>query len=319
MATQIFAQNDAQLDHYLAAYKNIMSAVGFVNRYTGENIKLSAEQKIVWFYILDRYKFFKDKEQLYFDNQAEIALACGVSERTVLRCIKILSDSVDDNTGKHVGCGYVHIEQTRIGGHKSNSYIILADLGLVQPEKAPEESTKTQKTNTKAPAKQKAIEELIEPPCDDNNTPASQDWAFESIPYGDEPGWLDNTLQDDGSTADAFAYIEGASFKEITPKNNDQAKDNAIQGLEQVSDFSCNFTKELPQKRFNPNGSISSEMLSYCKALNIPIRTSVQGDQVYIVNGSQCSIGTDGFIPYVPSPAKSVADLDQSFLDSLPY
>lgn len=123
MATQLFAKSESQLDTYLPAYKTILSATGWVNLSTGETKPLSAEQKLVWLYVLDRYKFFTDDKCAYFDNQVDIAKACGVSERTVLRFFKDLSLS-----------GYLQITQTRIGGHKSNSYIITRDLVLVQKE-----------------------------------------------------------------------------------------------------------------------------------------------------------------------------------------
>ena len=51
MATKVFAQTNKEIDSYLYAYKNILSAVGFVNPNTGETIKLSAEQKIIWLHM----------------------------------------------------------------------------------------------------------------------------------------------------------------------------------------------------------------------------------------------------------------------------
>lgn len=257
MATQLFAQTEAQLDTYLPAYKNILSAAGFVNLTTGETIKLSAEQKIVWFYILDRYKFFKEKDQLYFDNQADIAAACGVSERTVLRFIKSLNDY-----------GYLQINQTRIGGHKSNSYVLLSDLVLVQPEKASNKPTqaKTQQTNSiTAPAQQNSTEELAEP-YSDNHISAGQSFATEYIPYDDsEPDWVVATLQDDGSVYDALTFKEEKIVNKITTKNNDQPKDTPTPVQKKESEFNGVFSKELPEKRFNSNGMPSTEMLSFCK------------------------------------------------------
>ncbi|WP_407362081.1 hypothetical protein HKW97_13390 [Pseudomonas luteola] len=142
MATQLFASTESQLDTYLPAYKNILSAIGWVNLSTGETKPLSAEQKLVWLYVLDRYKFFTDDKCAYFDNQVDIAKACGVSERTVLRFFKDLSLS-----------GYLQITQTRIGGHKSNSYVISRDLVLVQKQeyasKAPT-SAQAQRSSEKA-------------------------------------------------------------------------------------------------------------------------------------------------------------------------
>lgn len=301
MATQLFAQTETQLDTYLPAYKNIMSAIGFVNLNTGETIKLSAEQKIVWFYILDRYKFFKEKGQLYFDNQADIALACGISERTVLRFINALSNSVDKE-GKYVGSGYLQINQTRIGGHKSNSYTILSDLVLVQPEKAPNKpvQARTEQTNgIAAPAVQNAVERLAEPSSDDSYIPAGQEWAFESIPYDDsEPQWVVTTKEDDGSVYDALSFTEEKIVKKNSVKNDDQGKGVSLPIPDQEKDFVSVFSQQLPTKRFNPNGTLNNDMLIFCKQNNIEVRESI-GNTVFVINGGQYSINVDGFIPHV--------------------
>lgn len=121
--TQLFAKSEKELCSYLPAYKTILSATAWVNPKTGEAKRFSAEQKLVWHYVLDRYKFFKDSNKDYFDNQADIAIACDVSERTVIRLFKDLSIA-----------GYLQIHQIRVGGHKSNSYKITKDLVLVQRE-----------------------------------------------------------------------------------------------------------------------------------------------------------------------------------------
>lgn len=301
MATQLFAQTETQLDTYLPAYKNIMSAIGFVNLNTGETIKLSAEQKIVWLYILDRYKFFKEKGQLYFDNQADIALACGVSERTVLRFINALSNSVDKE-GKYVGSGYLQINQTRICGHKSNSYTIISDLVLVQPEKASNKpiQARTEQTNgIAAPAVQNAVERLTEPSSDDSYISAGQDWAFESIPYDEsEPDWVVTTKEDDGSAYDAHTFTEEKIVNKNSVKNDDQSKGVYLPIPDQEKDFVSVFSQQLPTKRFNPNGTLNNDMLIFCKQNNIEVRESI-GNTVFVINGGQYSINVDGFIPHV--------------------
>lgn len=300
MATQLFAQTEAQLDTYLPAYKNIMSAIGFVNLNTGETIKLSAEQKIIWLYILDRYKFFKEKGQLYFDNQVDIALACGVSERTVLRFINSLSNSVD-REGKHVGSGYLQINQTRIGGHKSNSYVLLSDLVLVQPEKASNKpiQARTEKSNTNIPpTSQNAAEELTEPYSDDGYITAGQDWAFESIPYDDsEPDWVVATQEDDGSAYDALAFKDSKEIVTKTQhKNDDQSKGVSLPTSDQEDDFSSVFHKDLPSKRFNPNGTVSNEMLHFCAQNNVTV-TEENDRPLFVVDGKEYEVGKNGFVP----------------------
>ncbi|VXB44264.1 DUF6945 domain-containing protein [Pseudomonas sp. 8O] len=231
MATEVFAQTKKEIDSYLRAYKNILSAVGFVNLNTGETIKLSAEQKIVWLYILSQYKFFKDKDQLYFENQADIGLACGVSEKTVSRFINTLSDAVDEN-GEKVGSGYLQINQTRIfGGHKSNSYTLLRDLVLVEPEKAPNkpaEAFSSESDADVAPAPENSSKELIERYIENNNS-AGEEWAMESIPFDDAPAWIVDS-EDDGSVADAKDYVEerpiaNASRPQIRYQSNGKSAD----------------------------------------------------------------------------------------------
>lgn len=163
MATQLFAKSEQQLDIYLPAYKNILSAKGWVDLNTGETKALSAEQKLVWLYVLDRYKFFTDDKRAYFDNQIDIGNACGVSERTVLRFFKELE-----------AAGYLQINQTRIGGHKSNSYMIVRDLVLVRENKA-KASVQAKEQPTQAPQKLAA-------PTMDDFVPAGAEWVTEAVP-----------------------------------------------------------------------------------------------------------------------------------------
>lgn len=133
MKSQLFAKTESELLPYLPAYKAILSATGFmgveVDKSTGvmqEVIKpFSAEQKLVWLYALDRYRFFSKEGKEWFDNQSEIAEACNVSESCVKKFFRSLREA---NVIKSKG--------TRIGGHNSNSYIILKDIMLVQPDKA---------------------------------------------------------------------------------------------------------------------------------------------------------------------------------------
>ncbi|RIA31317.1 hypothetical protein DFO61_2033 [Ectopseudomonas oleovorans] len=233
MATEVFAQTNKEIDSYLYAYKNILSAVGFVNLNTGETIKLSAEQKIIWLYILSQYKFFKDEDRLYFENQADIALACGVAEKTVSRFINTLSDAVDEN-GKKVGSGYLQISQTRrFGGRKSNSYVLLSDLVLVQPEKVsnkPVQAISSESDAMVAPTHETPSKELIERYIENNNS-AGEEWATESIPYDDAPVLIvDSSEEDDGSIADARDYVEerpigNASRPQIRYQSNGKSVD----------------------------------------------------------------------------------------------
>lgn len=132
MKTQIFAKTESELLPYLPAYKAVLSATGFmgveVDKNTGVMLEVikpfSAEQKLVWLYALDRYRFFSKEGKEWFDNQSEIAEACNVSESCVKKFFRSLREA---NVIKSKG--------TRIGGHNSNSYIILKDIELVQADK----------------------------------------------------------------------------------------------------------------------------------------------------------------------------------------
>lgn len=155
--TAIFSTDSKEITSYFPMYHNVMSAKTFTDLKTGEEKKLKAEWKILWCYSLDRFKFFKESHREWFDNQADIADACGVSENTVQRFFKEMTAT-----------GYVQTKTTRISGHKSNSYVITQDLVV-----------KTVKTKTKKIAL--AIVEKSKPSTnavETNSTP----WELEPIP-----------------------------------------------------------------------------------------------------------------------------------------
>lgn len=160
--------------------------------------------------MIDRFNLFKEKGNPFFDNQEDIAEACGVSESTVKRFISELKEA-----------GYLQINQTRIfGGHKSNSYILLNDLVLVQPNKAlkkPVEAFLSEPNAKVAPTPKNASNDFIEGYIDNNN-PAGKEWATESIPFDDVPDWIVDS-EDDGSIADARDYVEESPIGNVnTPQ-----------------------------------------------------------------------------------------------------
>lgn len=313
MNTALTTNTPEAIGSYFSLYRELLTATHYICLNTGKLIPLTLEKKVIWCWMIDRFMFFKGQNKSFFDNQKDIADSCGVSERTVRRFIAELTGGKDKD-GKPLGAGYIHITCTRsIGGHSSNSYVLLSDLVLVQPEKAPKKpvQAKSEQLNSiAAPEQKKAVEELTEP-YSDNHIPAGEAFATEYIPYDDsEPDWVVATLQDDGSVYDAMTFKEEQIVSKTQPKNSVELKDIAKPTPEQEHDFSNDFVKEMPTARFKPNGQVSTEMLSYCKALNIPIRTSVQGDTVFIVNGKECITGADGFIPYVPAPAMTATPVD---------
>lgn len=311
MNTALTTNNPEAIAPYFCLYRELLTAQHYVCKNTGKLIPLTSEKKIIWCWMIDRFMFFKNQNKSFFDNQADIAAACGVSESTVKRFLAELTDAVDEKTGKPKGAGYIHTTCTRsIGGHKSNSYTLLSDLVLVQPEKAPNKpvQAKPEKTNTiTAPAEQNAVEELIGP-CSDNYISAGESFATECIPFADEPDWVVATLQDDGSVYDALTFKEEEKIvNKITTKNNDQPKDTPTPVQKKESEFNSVFSKELPEKRFNSNGMPSNEMLSFCKQNNISVKEA-NGSTVFVVNGKDFTISRDVFIPYVAPAAMTVSD-----------
>lgn len=301
MKTALTTNNPEQISSYFSLYRELLSAQQYVCKNTGNLIPLTPEKKIIWCWMIDRFLFFKNQDKAFFDNQADIAAACGVSESTVKRFLAELTDAVDKD-GKPKGAGYIKTTCTRIGGHKSNSYALLSDLVLVQPKKAPNKpaQAQTQQANTiAAPSLKNAVEELTEPSSDDDYIPAGQDWAFESIPCDDsEPQWVVATQEDDdGSVYDALAFKDSTEIVTKTQhKNDDQSKGVPLPTTGQEDDFSSDFHKDLPSKRFNPNGTVSNEMLSFCAQNNIAV-TEINGSTLFVVDGKECEVGKNGFIP----------------------
>jgi len=253
MATQLFAKSEQQLDIYLPAYKNILSAKGWVDLVTGETKVFSAEQKLVWLYVLDRYKFFTDDKRAYFDNQIDIGNACGVSERTVLRFFKELK-----------AAGYLQINQTRIGGHKSNSYVISRDLVLVQ---------KDEKDATAKPAQ--APQELAAPQMDDF-VPAGSEWASEAVPMDVYEDFLPE-LEDDGSCDDAFSYSEQSEIQAPVTVQETNVSSVARSGIESID------LTTLPDICYERNGSINDAMWDW-----------LEDRDFYIENPKDCIVQLNG-------------------------
>ncbi|MDH0728199.1 helix-turn-helix domain-containing protein [Stutzerimonas stutzeri] len=248
MATQLFAKSEQQLDIYLPAYKNILSAKGFVGveveKDTGEIKQVvkpfSAEQKLVWLYVLDRYKFFTDDKRAYFDNQIDIGNACGVSESTVKRFFRALREA-----------GYLTAHETRIGGHKSNSYVIHRDLVLVQ-EDAAKAPVQAKEQPTQAP------QELAAPTMDDF-VPASAEWASEAVPMDAYDDFMPEP-EDDGSYADALSYSELETIEQPVSVSVPAAKQLSASGIDGI-DLST-----LPDICYERNGSINDRMWDWLDA-----------------------------------------------------
>ncbi|WP_263259342.1 helix-turn-helix domain-containing protein [Pseudomonas oryzihabitans] len=239
--TQLFAKSEKELCSYLPAYKTILSATAWVNPKTGEAKRFSAEQKLVWHYVLDRYKFFKDSNKDYFDNQADIAIACDVSERTVIRLFKDLSIA-----------GYLEIHQIRVGGHKSNSYKITKDLVLVQRENTPfKASVSSQVERSPSTDTNAQTAEYMEPEL------ADEAWVHEVIPdYDYEYYELSIDEQDMDSN-----YYNPEDLKEKTEDDVDELSFMKVKAsVQETVKTGAAFTP-LPEKLFDRLGKETSDQL----------------------------------------------------------
>lgn len=113
--------NKTEIKSYFNIQHQIACASHWVSLTTGEQIKLNAECKILWCYMVDRYQFFTGRRESWFDNQDALAAAVGVSRSTVVRFVKELE--------KH---GYLQITKLPLRGFiNSNSYTIKADLVVI--------------------------------------------------------------------------------------------------------------------------------------------------------------------------------------------
>lgn len=109
----------------------IMKATHWTSRTTGEQFKLTGDQKIMWVWMESRYQFFQSIGKDWFDNQEDIAAATGCDPSTVKRFITRLTQH-----------GYIEVQRQKGRGFiRSNNYKILAPL-QVYISKAPIGSSK---------------------------------------------------------------------------------------------------------------------------------------------------------------------------------
>lgn len=229
MKTALFAKTQAEISPYIAVYKETLTAKGWVNGKTGVVNKFPTEHKVLWCYMLDRYEFFKSSNKQWFDDQDDIANACGISRSTVQRFLKLLNEA-----------GVVLITRTRqYGGHISNSYVITRDLELVQDGKKP--------TRSKTP------QQLQQAPAMDDFALAGAGWASEAVPVD---AYQDlQELEDDGSYADSFSYSDMSEVSEtVVVVQEEKPAAVARPGIENVD------LTTLPEICYERNGSINDKV-----------------------------------------------------------
>lgn len=98
----------------------IMKATHWTSRTTGEQFKLTGDQKVIWTWMESRYRFFHSMGKEWFDNQEDIAEATGCDPSTVKRFIAKLTEH-----------GYIEVQRQKGRGFiSSNNYKVLASLQL---------------------------------------------------------------------------------------------------------------------------------------------------------------------------------------------
>lgn len=118
------APSDKQVDSYFPVYHSVVKSTHLLNLNTGSYERFPDVQKLVFHYMLDRWKFFRSQGNGYFDNQEDIAKACCVVRKTVGKAIKLLAE-----------CGYLQIKGKMSFNHRSNSYLFDKELKLSVMEK----------------------------------------------------------------------------------------------------------------------------------------------------------------------------------------
>lgn len=96
------------------------SYIEYTNTETGEVIKekLPCEYKNVYVYMFDKYLFFADRQQGFYETQEQIALNCCVALITVKRAVKLFKNA-----------GVITVKKTKASSWMNNIYFI-RDIAL---------------------------------------------------------------------------------------------------------------------------------------------------------------------------------------------
>ncbi|MDC7829801.1 MULTISPECIES: hypothetical protein [Pseudomonas] len=287
MNTQLFAKSEKELSPYFAVYREILTATGWKGWEqvklkspegkmiaTGEVLEVvhpfSCEDKILWCWMLDRFQFFKEGKNIWFDNQDEIAAYTGISVSTVKRFIKKLSVS-----------GVLIIKPKPMGGARvSNSYVITKDLVLVQKEDiAPKAPISPQVERSEESNISAQPDVYVEPQA------AGESWANESL------------LLEDYEGIEFSVENESSSYQEWETLPLEVVHEKPVNA--------CPFAT-APTKRFKPNGSVSDEMDFWCNKNQVAI-TNVDGQTVFKHKGERFVIKAGAFVEYKATTYKSSA------------
>lgn len=287
MKTQLFAKSEKELSPYFAVYREFLTATGWkgweqvkVKNPEGKMVStgevkevvypFTSEEKMLWSWMLDRYQFFKTNNNVWFDNQDEIAAYTGFSVSTVKRFIKKLSVS-----------GVLFIATKNMGGARvSNSYVITKDLQLVQRENVAQKLSissvveRSEQTYTNA-----------QPDVYVEFEAAGEAWVNESLPLEGYEG-IECSIEDESSSYQDWE-TSPAEVVQQKPVN--------------ASPFAT-----APTTRFKPNGSVSEEMEFWCNKNQVTI-TNVDGQAVFKHKAKRFVIEAGAFVEYKTTTYKTSA------------
>ncbi|MEE3505187.1 winged helix-turn-helix transcriptional regulator [Pseudomonas sp. 10C3] len=279
MKSQLFTTDPKQLSPYIAGYRELLSAEGWVGKTTGQEIKpFTAEQKILWLWMLDRYQFFKESGREWFDNQIDISAATNISESTIKRFIKKLKDE-----------GYITVFQTRVSGHKSNSYTISADLVLIQPIKKAKplpEAVPALTGHALADAQAKGsvgidVSDVLE---HDDLPGAGMNWATEVIPDWDDR--LGIQYEAEVEYSGNVQYGDFDSLSKTTPQPSpieieDNITDHTNAKIENV------VGEDFPARAYKPNGDFSDVALDWLEENSFFVQDAEKRIVIHNVKGGK--------------------------------
>lgn len=300
MKTQLFAKSEKELSPYFAVYREILTAIGWKGWEqvklkspdgkmvaTGEVLEVvhpfSCEDKILWCWMLDRFQFFKEGKNIWFDNQDEIAAYTGISVSTVKRFIKKLSVS-----------GVLVIKPKPMGGARvSNSYVITQDLALVQPDKP------TQKPSVSSVAHRSEERNTnTQPDVYVESDAAGQVWVNEEIPHEDYEG-VEFSIE-----AESSSYEDWESTEVETA---------AAPAKVEVSDIKIDLSS-MPLSRWNRNGrEISDQLFDWFEDNGFYIEDCRTGQVLHNSSKRRYVMSGKDLIPLSANVA-SLDEQDESFL-----
>lgn len=263
MNTKLFTKSEKQLSPYFAVYREILTATGWKGweqvkvknsqdkfEPTGEIVEVvypfSCEDKILWCWMLDRFQFFKESKNIWFDNQDEVAAYTGISVSTVKRFIKKLSVS-----------GVLKIDKKNMGGARfSNSYVITKDLELVQPANTAQKPSVSPQVE-----RSEETDTNTQPDVNVEYDAADQAWVNETIPdydydYSNTEKWSERT-----ENVVSPAPVEQIKYRTEPQPKSDDVDEPSLKVKASVRNVPKVGFTPLPDKLFDRLGNDTSRQL----------------------------------------------------------